>query len=102
MRRLRRARERGHHHSWELAKAAARSTLIGVGSGLSTAIAGTTAISSMPPREGVRDSLSNTGRQFVRHQLNVQPILTTHPGFPVRVVVNRDLVLASYTQEAKR
>jgi type IV secretion system protein TrbI len=32
----------------------------------------------------------------VRRQLNVQPTLTIRPGFPVRVIINRDLVLAPY------
>jgi type IV secretion system protein VirB10 len=32
----------------------------------------------------------------VRRNLNVQPTLTIRPGFPVRVIVNRDLVLAPY------
>jgi type IV secretion system protein VirB10 len=32
----------------------------------------------------------------VRRNLNIQPTITIRPGFPVRVVVNRDLVLAPY------
>src|SRR5262249_2056533 len=42
------------------------------------------------------DSLNQTGQQIVRRNLNVQPTLTIQPGFPVRVIVNRDLVLAPY------
>jgi type IV secretion system protein VirB10 len=53
-------------------------------------------------REGAQDSLSNTGQQLVRRQMNVQPTLTIRPGFPVRVIVSRDLVLAPYQQEARR
>jgi type IV secretion system protein VirB10 len=32
----------------------------------------------------------------VRRQLAVQPTLTVRPGFPVRVIVNRDLILEPY------
>jgi type IV secretion system protein TrbI len=32
----------------------------------------------------------------VRRNLNIQPTLTIRPGFPVRVIVNRDLVLEPY------
>ena len=42
------------------------------------------------------DSLNQTGQQVVRRNLNIQPTLTIRPGFPVRVIVNRDLVLAPY------
>ena len=41
-------------------------------------------------------ALNQTGQQIVRRNLNVQPTLTIRPGFPVRVIVNRDLVLAPY------
>jgi type IV secretion system protein TrbI len=43
-----------------------------------------------------QDSINQSGQQLVRRQINVQPTLTIRPGFPVRVVVNRDLVLAQY------
>jgi type IV secretion system protein TrbI len=32
----------------------------------------------------------------VRRNLNIQPTITIRPGFPVRVIVNRDLVLSPY------
>jgi type IV secretion system protein TrbI len=32
----------------------------------------------------------------VRRSLNIQPTLAVRPGFPVRVIVNRDLILAPY------
>ena len=45
-------------------------------------------------RRGSSDSLNQTGQQIVRRNLNVQLTLTIRPGFPVRVIVNRDLALA--------
>jgi len=43
-------------------------------------------------RRGSTDSLNQTGQQVVRRNLNIQPTITIRPGFPVRVIVNRDLV----------
>lgn len=89
------------YHWWELAKAAVLSTVLGIGSDLGTT--GTTDSDLVRAlRQGAQDSLSNTGQQLVRRQLNVQPTLTIRPGFPVRVIVNRDLVLAPYRREATR
>ena len=54
-------------------------------------------------RRGSQDSINNTGQQLVRRQLNIQPTLTIRQGFPVRVIINRDLVMAPYgQQEASR
>ena len=45
-------------------------------------------------REGTSDSIGRTGQDLVRRQMNVQPTLTVRPGFQLRVIVTRDLVLA--------
>lgn len=47
-------------------------------------------------RSGASNSISQTGQQIVQRQLNIQPTLTIRPGFPVRVIVTRGLVLAPY------
>ena len=41
---------------------------------------------------GASQSFSQTGQQIVQRQLNIQPTLTIRPGFPVRVIVTRDIV----------
>ncbi|MEY9181359.1 type IV secretory pathway VirB10-like protein [Bradyrhizobium sp. USDA 313] len=43
-------------------------------------------------RSGASNSISQTGQQIIDRQLNIRPTLTICPGFPVRVVVTRDLV----------
>jgi type IV secretion system protein VirB10 len=43
-------------------------------------------------REGSQDTIGRTGEEIVRRQLAVPPTLTVRPGFPVRVMVTRDLV----------
>ena len=47
-------------------------------------------------RQGASNSVSQTGQQIVQRQLNIAPTLTIRPGFPVRVIVTRDLVLEPY------
>jgi type IV secretory pathway VirB10-like protein len=42
------------------------------------------------------DSLNQTGQKVVQRNLDIQPTLTVRPGFPVRVIVNSDLVLEPY------
>ncbi len=47
-------------------------------------------------RDGAQDTINDAGQQIVRRQLQVAPTLTIRPGFPVRVIVTRDLVLEPY------
>jgi type IV secretion system protein TrbI len=82
------------HHWGRLAAAAALSTLLGVGAELGATNAQNNLLQAL--RRGAATSLNQTGQQIVRRNLNIQPTLTIRPGFPVRVIVNRDLVLAPY------
>jgi type IV secretion system protein VirB10 len=85
------------NHWVDLFKAALLSTLLGVGSELGTT-SGTGSNSDVITalRRGSSDSLNQTGQKVVQRNLNIQPTLTVRPGFPVRVIVNRDLVLEPY------
>jgi type IV secretion system protein VirB10 len=80
------------YHWDRLFTAAALSTLLGVGSELGAS--DSNIIRAL--RRGSSDTLNQAGQQVVRRNLNVQPTLTIRPGFPVRVIVNRDLVLSPY------
>jgi type IV secretion system protein VirB10 len=82
------------YHWDRLFMAAALSTLLGVGSELGASNTDSDIVRAL--RRGSSDGLNQTGQQVVRRNLNVQPTLTIRPGFPVRVIVNRDLVLAPY------
>ena len=81
-------------HWGRLFMAAALSTLLGVGSELGATNNDNAIVTAL--RRGSSDSLNQAGQQIVRRNLNIQPTLTIRPGFPVRVIVNRDLVLAPY------
>lgn len=86
------------NHWGELFKAAALSTFLAVGTelgaGSDTNSNNSAIIQAL--RHGASDSLNQTGQQVVRRSLSVQPTLTVRPGFPVRVLVNHDLILAPY------
>lgn len=85
------------NHWKQLLGAAALSTLLGVGSELgSGADTGSNTAVLQALRLGSANSLNQTGQQVVRRNLNIQPTLTVRPGFPVNVIVNRDLVLEPY------
>jgi type IV secretion system protein TrbI len=78
------------YHWWDIAKAAALSTLLSFGTELA-ADDGDALTSAI--RDGAQDTINDAGQQIVSRQLDVPPTLTIRPGFPVRVVVTRDLVL---------
>lgn len=82
------------YHWGRLFMAAALSTLLGVGSELGASNTDSDVLRAL--RRGSSDSLNQAGQQVVRRNLNIQPTLTIRPGFPVRVIVNRDLVLSPY------
>ena len=85
------------NHWGALFKAALLSTLLGVGSELgSTTGTGTNSDVITALRRGSNDSLNQTGQKVVQQNLNIQPTLTIRPGYPVRVIVTRDLVLEPY------
>lgn len=47
-------------------------------------------------RNGPQDAINDAGQQIIQRQLQVPPTLTIRPGFPVRVIATRDLVLEPY------
>ena len=81
------------YHWWDLAKAAALSTLLGVGAELAT---DDNDRLLRAVRDGAQDTVNQAGQHIVQRQLQVAPTLTIRPGFPVRVIVTRDLVLEPY------
>ncbi|RWI72178.1 TrbI/VirB10 family protein [Mesorhizobium sp.] len=81
------------YHWWDLAKAAGLSTLLAIGSEL--------AVSDEERlvraiRNGAQDTINDAGQQIIQRQLQVTPTLTIRPGFPVRIIVTRDLIFEPY------
>ena len=87
------------NHWDKLFEAAALSTLLSVGAEAGTSQNENNLVQAI--RSGASNSVSQSGQQVVQRELNVQPTLTIRPGFPVRVIVTRDLILAPYGQAVK-
>ncbi|NTG45776.1 TrbI/VirB10 family protein [Agrobacterium rhizogenes] len=81
------------YHWWDLAKAASLSTLLSVGSELAMDDEDRL-IQAI--RNGGQDTINDAGQQIISRQLQIAPTLTIRPGFPVRIVVTRDLVMEPY------
>jgi type IV secretion system protein TrbI len=47
-------------------------------------------------RDGAQDTIGSAGQEIVRQQLAIPPTLTIRPGFQIRVIVTRDLILEPY------
>lgn len=78
------------YHWGGVVKAALVSTLLGVGSELGS---GSDSDIARALRRGSQDSVNRAGEQIVSRELNIRPTLTIRPGYPVRVLVTRDIVL---------
>ncbi len=83
------------NHWGALFKAALLSTILSVGSEAGSSNDENSLVDAI--RRGASDSISQTGRQVVGRSLQVQPTITVRPGFPVRVIVTRDLVMEPYS-----
>lgn len=81
------------YHWGDLMRAAGLSTLLAVGVELATDDEDRLV---QAIRDGAVDTINDAGQQIVQRQLQVEPTLTIRPGFPVRVIVSRDLVLEAY------
>jgi type IV secretion system protein TrbI len=82
--------DRTDFHWGGVFKAALVSTLLGIGAELGSG--GDDAL-LRAIRRGSQDSIGRVGEQIVSRELGVRPTLTIRPGFPVRLLVTRDLVL---------
>ncbi|TFL13478.1 TrbI/VirB10 family protein [Pusillimonas caeni] len=47
-------------------------------------------------RDSAQDSINQVGQEMTRRNMNIQPTLTSRLGLPVRIIVNKDLVLRPY------
>ena len=83
--------DRVDNHWASILRAAGLSTLLAVGAELSLDEEDRLARAL---RDGALDTINEAGQRIVQRQLEVPPTLTIRPGFPVRVIVTRDLVFA--------
>lgn len=82
------------YHWGMLFKAAILSTVLSVGSEVGMSNNGNSLVQAI--QQGGSQGVNQVGQQVVSRSLNIQPTITIRPGFPVRVIVNHDLVLEPY------
>lgn len=82
-------------HGWQLLKGVALSTLLGLGTELSFGDGEGDLVRAI--RESAQESGSRAGDRLVARTLDVPPTIRVRPGWPLRVVVHRDIILAPWT-----
>ncbi|MGI9355832.1 MAG: TrbI/VirB10 family protein [Rhizobiaceae bacterium] len=84
-------------HTWKLVKGIALATVLGVGTELTLGGAENELFRAL--RESIQQNTSRAGQRLVERSLNIQPTITIRPGWPIRIIVNRDIVLSPYKIE---
>jgi len=84
--------DRIDRHTWQLLKGVALSTLLGVGTELGWGSGESDLVRAI--RESTQQAGSRAGDELVRQSLDVQPALRVRPGWPLRVIVHKDIVMS--------
>jgi len=90
--------EDGVDWHWDrIAAGAAMTSLLGIGAELAAPASRTDGDRIIiAGRDSLQDTVNQIGQEVTRRNLDIQPTLTQRPGLPLRVIVNRDLVLRPY------
>lgn len=83
-------------HTWRLIKGLALSTLLGVGTELSSGGNESDLIDAL--RQSAQRNANQAGQRLVEKNLDIQPTITVRPGWPLRVMVREDLLLRPYRE----
>ena len=78
-------------HTWKLLKGVALATVLGVGSELAFGSSENDLISAL--QQSIQSTTNRAGQRLVERNLNVQSTITVRPGWPLRVIVHKDIVL---------
>lgn len=81
-------------HTWRLLKGVMLSTLLGVGTELSLGNEKSDLVRAV--RQSAQQNANQAGQRITERNLNIQPTITVRPGWPLRVIVHKDLVLRPY------
>lgn len=83
-------------HTWRLLKGIALSTLLGVGTELTVGDDESDLVKAI--RGSAQDSANQAGQKITERNLNIQPTITIRHGWPLRIIVHKDIVLRPYGQ----
>jgi type IV secretion system protein VirB10 len=85
-------------HRRRLIGGAAVSSLLGVGAELaSPQTNGSDGQIVIATRNGAQDMVNKVGQELTQRNLDIKPTIKVRPGFPLRVLISRDLVLEPYS-----
>jgi type IV secretion system protein VirB10 len=84
-------------HTWQLLKGIGMATLLGVGTQLSIGNNESDLVKAL--RESVQQTTNRAGQRIVERELDVQPTITVRPGWPLGVIVSKDLLMKPYEME---
>lgn len=81
-------------HTWKLLKGVALATVLGVGSELAFGSSDSDLIRAL--QLSTQTTTNRAGQRLIERNLSVQPTITVRPGWPLRVIVHKDIVLRPY------
>jgi hypothetical protein len=87
-------------HKSALLKGVALATVMGVGSELAFGSSDSDLIKAL--QQSTQSTTNRAGQRLVERNLNVQPTITVRPGWPLRVLVQKDIVLRAYRGMASK
>ena len=82
-------------HTWRLIKGIVLSSLLSVGTEL--AFSGDSDL-IRALQNGPQTSINRAGQRIVERNLDIQPTIKIRPGYPLRVIVHKDIVLKPFNQ----
>jgi type IV secretion system protein VirB10 len=81
-------------HTWRLIKGVVLATLLGVGTKLSLGEEESDLVQAL--RESAQNNTNRAGQRLTERNLSIQPTITVQPGWPLRLIVHKDLILRPY------
>lgn len=81
-------------HTGRLLKGIAMATLLGVGTELTFGQQESELVRAV--RESMQQNADRAGQRLVERNLDIQPTLAVRPGWPLRVIIRRDVILSPY------
>lgn len=82
------------YHTWTLLKGIVMSTLLGVGTQATFGNSNSDLVEAI--RQSTQESTNQTGQRIVEKDIAIQPTITIRQGWPLRAVLNNDLILKPY------
>ena len=91
-------KDRTDNHVDRLIGGAVLATVLGVGSSYGSNSVSTDRSVVVATGDSAQSAVGQIGQEITRRNLDVQPTLTIRPGFPLRVIVEKDLILRPFAR----